>query len=218
MCIQKNNDILFWSSIFTALDQNSSSNQKTKPREEVHMVSASWCMVSDSRPQFLRPCWLWLGQNNTSARQPAKSNQRKSFKTNGCARKEESFAALCSGPEGCFWCLGAKMFFVKVTKGSCDDTPCYFPSLLSSIVKKGTNWRWELQTILSLVNRGGDCFLSTRGSQTKTQAHVEALLVYRPLIDDDTKEPHSLQLYGCCWPCDISTHIALVHSSEKLHF
>lgn len=71
--------------------------------------------------------------------------------------------------------------------------------------------RRELRAILSLDNRGDNCVLSTRGSQTKRQPHVEPLLVvYRPLIQDHTKALHSIQLEGCCCVCDSISHMHFV--------
>lgn len=94
-------------------------------------------LVSDNRLQFLRLCWVWLRLNNTLARQPTKSNQRKYFKRNYCARKEETFASFCLSPEDCFWSLRAKWaLFVKVTKGSCDDTPVIFHLCCLVIINK----------------------------------------------------------------------------------
>lgn len=86
-------------------------------------------------------CRVWLAQNNTSARQPAKSNQRKYFKRNDRARKEEAFAPLLKSGRLLLKSESQRTTLCQGHKGKLGWHACYFPSLLSSIIKKGTNWK-----------------------------------------------------------------------------
>lgn len=86
-------------------------------------------------------CWVWLAQNNTSAHQPTTSNQRKYFKRNDCARKEEAFAPLLKSGRLLLKSESQRNALCQGHKGKLGWHICYFPSLLSSIIhlkkKKG---------------------------------------------------------------------------------
>lgn len=175
------------------LDQNSSFSKSGN----ITQWGSAHSQVDASSLWQLTLCWVWLAQNNTSARQPAKSNQRKYFKRNDCARKEEAYAPLLKSGRLLLKSESQRTTLCQGHKGKLGWHACYFPSLLSSIIKKKGDKlkRRELWAILSLDNRDDDCVLSTRRSQTKRQLHVAPLLVvYRPHIQDCTKALLSIQL------------------------
>lgn len=80
----------------------------------------------------------WLGWNNTtSAHRPAKAKQRKYFKRNDCARKEEAFALLLKSGRLLLKSERQRNVLCQGHKGKLKWPACYFPSLLSLIIKKG---------------------------------------------------------------------------------
>lgn len=114
------------------LDQKSSSNQGTQHCEEVHRASVK--LIYSLWQQTL--CWVWLRQNNTSTQQPTKSNQRKYFKRNDCARKEEAFAPLLNSGRLLLKSESQRSALCQGHKGKLGWHACYFPSLLSSVIIK----------------------------------------------------------------------------------
>lgn len=112
-----------------ALNQNSSWNQGTQHSEEVHRASVSL--------SFWQMTLCWLAQNNATARLPTESNQRKYFKRTECAKDGEAFALQLKSGRLLLKSESQWNSVCHSQKGKLSWHACYFPSLLSLIIKKG---------------------------------------------------------------------------------
>lgn len=166
-------------------------------------------------------CWVWLTQNNTSARQPTKSNQRKYFKRNDCARKEEAFAPLLKSGRLLLKSESQSSALCQGHKGKLGWHACYFPSLLSSIIRRkkkgqiektGTPshpFSWQQRRQLCPVHtwipdkEAASC-RATAGGLQATHTRLYKGTPFNPAV----------RLLLCLWQ-HLSMHFVIVPPSEK---
>lgn len=115
---------------------------------------------------------------------------------NDCARKEEAVTPLLKSGRQFLKYENQGKALCQGHKGKLGWHACYFPSLLSLIIKKGRSGKdGNSRAVLSFHNRSDNCVPLTCGSQTKTRPHIEPVLVVCKLLTDDyTKARHSFQL------------------------
>lgn len=114
----------------------------------------------------------WLAQNNTTARLPTEPNQRKYFKRTECAKDGEAFALQLKSGRLLLKSESQWNSVCHSHKGKLRRHACYFPSLLSLIIKKGQFER-NSEPSFPFTTEATMC---VRGSQTASCGATAACL------------------------------------------